>query len=157
MEGSVRRQLAMRVLDPFLTQLRKAIENHPQKWRRPVRIVVPMDFPEVCEDIFLWELPVERGEVQEPKVEFERGTRSAPLARTSIASSGPPALRSAGEASLPGNGAHGDPASLQDVRFQVRSSSDWGTSFFAMDPDEFLGEPTEDDHDWRDSAATYLD
>jgi hypothetical protein len=35
--------------------------------------------------------------------------------------------------------------------------TDWGTSFFAKDPEEFLAEPTEDDHDWRNTSERYLD
>lgn len=52
---------------------------------------------------------------------------------------------------------YGAPQQLGDPRFQTRASSDWGTSSFAADPNEFLGEPTEDDHDWRGTSEGYLD
>lgn len=45
--------------------------------------------------------------------------------------------------------AYGTPDDPEDSRFQHRSALDWGTLSYASDPDEFYGEPTDDDHDWR--------
>ena len=53
--------------------------------------------------------------------------------------------------------AYGAPVRPDDPRFSNRSAADWGTSYFAGSPEEFLGEPTEDDHDWRNPGQTYLE
>jgi hypothetical protein len=52
---------------------------------------------------------------------------------------------------------YGAPEDLDDPRFQARATTGWGTASFAADPDEFLGEVTDDDHDWRSASDGYLD
>ncbi|MBM7457544.1 hypothetical protein JOE26_000219 [Rhodococcus coprophilus] len=49
----------------------------------------------------------------------------------------------------------GPPTSVQDVRFTHQSSLGWGTASFGQHPEEFLGSPTDDDHDWRGGSALY--
>jgi hypothetical protein len=44
---------------------------------------------------------------------------------------------------------YGAARSPDDTRPAHRSAGGWGTSSFGQDPDEFLSETTEDDHDWR--------
>jgi hypothetical protein len=44
---------------------------------------------------------------------------------------------------------YGAPQDNDDVRFEVRSPADWGTRSFGQNPEEFLGEGTDDDNDWR--------
>lgn len=44
---------------------------------------------------------------------------------------------------------YGPAVDLDDPRFSNSSALGWGTSNFGQDPDEYLGNPTEDDNDWR--------
>lgn len=46
-------------------------------------------------------------------------------------------------------GPYGAPSTPDDPRFVSRSGTGWGTGAFGQHPDEFLGESTDDDHDWR--------
>ncbi len=48
-----------------------------------------------------------------------------------------------------GHPPYGEPGSLRDPRFANRSRLGWGTATFGQSPDEFLGESTDDDNDWR--------
>jgi len=50
---------------------------------------------------------------------------------------------------------HGTPSNVKDTRFSHRTAMEWGTSSFRQHPEEFLGTPTEDDHDWRGRHTLY--
>ena len=50
---------------------------------------------------------------------------------------------------------YGSPSSIGDVRFSHRTAAEWGTSSFGQHPEEFLGAPTDDDHDWRGGNSLY--
>ncbi|MDO2378394.1 hypothetical protein Q2298_08510 [Rhodococcus electrodiphilus] len=50
---------------------------------------------------------------------------------------------------------YGRPTSIDDPRFSNRSSLGWGTASYGQHPEEFLGSPTDDDHDWRGGHALY--
>lgn len=51
---------------------------------------------------------------------------------------------------------YGVPEDPDDPRFTARSAMDWGTRPYAIHPEEALGEPTDDDHDWR-GPSRYID
>lgn len=51
---------------------------------------------------------------------------------------------------------YGAPESLDDPRFNARSVVDWGTAAYGQDPDEFLGDLTDDDNDWRGGGSRYM-
>lgn len=50
---------------------------------------------------------------------------------------------------------YGNPSDIDDIRFSHRTAAEWGTSSFRQHPEEFLGTPTEDDHDWRGRNSLY--
>jgi hypothetical protein len=50
----------------------------------------------------------------------------------------------------------GAPAANGDSRISVRSAGGWGTSSYGQSPEELLGSPSEDDHDWR-GGSIYMD
>lgn len=52
---------------------------------------------------------------------------------------------------------YGAPEALDDVRFGAPSAAGWGTASYALDPTEYLGEPTEDDHAWGRGSSRFLD
>jgi hypothetical protein len=52
---------------------------------------------------------------------------------------------------------YGEPDGPDDVRFSVHSAAGWGTNAYGQNPDEFLGEPTEDDNDWIRGSSRFLD
>lgn len=262
-------------LAPYLRQIRAAVEgNGRQPARQPFRILVPLSFPEACDEARLWALPVVRSDVEHPQVDFRR--RPSNVQRADIDPGAPtetlvgrvvrgrygslpavdvyatirgPSFHSSKGCSVLavellevdprlarvaahlahrskleacGNCAggwtvlmdtafgsmapesrarlgypkelmqepledcgprgsrtaqrdrrryageqrdqderrrppYGEPDCLADPRFSVRASTDWGAAFYAKDPEEFLGEPSEDDHDWRNDGGSYLD
>lgn len=52
---------------------------------------------------------------------------------------------------------YGAPDDQGDPRFAAQSSVGWGTASYGQDPDEYLGDATDDDNDWRGGGARYLD
>lgn len=50
---------------------------------------------------------------------------------------------------------YGSPSDIADIRFSHRTAAEWGTSSFRQHPEEFLGSPTDDDHDWRGRSSLY--
>lgn len=52
---------------------------------------------------------------------------------------------------------YGPAGEPQDIRFSVHTTVDWGTYTYGQHPDEYLGEPTDDDHDWGRGPSRYLD
>lgn len=44
---------------------------------------------------------------------------------------------------------YGPAVDLDDPRFSNASALGWGTSTFGQDPNEYLGNATDDDNDWR--------
>ncbi|MGX7722644.1 hypothetical protein [Rhodococcus sp. 5G237] len=50
---------------------------------------------------------------------------------------------------------YGSPSDIDDIRFSHRTAAEWGTSSFRQHPEEFLGSPTDDDHDWRGGNSLY--
>ncbi|MEU5841565.1 hypothetical protein [Rhodococcus sp. NPDC047139] len=50
---------------------------------------------------------------------------------------------------------YGAPSNIDDIRFSHRTAAEWGTSSYGQHPEEFLGSPTEDDHDWRGGNSLY--
>ena len=56
-----------------------------------------------------------------------------------------------------GSGAipYGSPSDIDDIRFSHRTAAEWGSSSFRQHPEEFLGTPTDDDHDWRGRNSLY--
>lgn len=56
----------------------------------------------------------------------------------------------------PARAPYGSPASADDVRFDNATHMGWGAAAYGQNHDEFLGENTDDDNDWR-GGARYLD
>ena len=50
---------------------------------------------------------------------------------------------------------YGAPETLDDPRFSTRSLIGWGTASFGQDPSEYLGDPTDDDNDWRGGSRMH--
>ncbi|MFD6859742.1 hypothetical protein ACFWCF_20700 [Rhodococcus sp. NPDC060090] len=50
---------------------------------------------------------------------------------------------------------YGNPTDVNDIRFSHVSEFGWGTASYGQHPEEHLGTPTDDDHDWRGSSAHY--
>lgn len=51
---------------------------------------------------------------------------------------------------------YGAPIAADDLRFANQSNAGWGTASYGQNVDEFLGEGTDDDNDWR-GASRYMD
>lgn len=81
----------------------------------------------------------------------EKRSRGLPNLRTLIAAS----MHSDGTSEHEAQGApYGAAEDLDDPRFNNASALGWGTHTYGQDPQEYLGNPTEDDNDWRGMGRT---
>lgn len=82
-----------------------------------------------------------------------RPPETMPRRQKARSKKGTPGRRSSsrGSGAIP----YGSPSDIGDIRFSHRTAAEWGTSSFRQHPEEFLGTPTDDDHDWRGRNSLY--